>query len=534
MSDLPTRLDRLSPKIEKLMSIGGTAGLSLGVVRDGRPIYHRSYGSQDIENGVSTNEDTVFPTGSLTKALTAASIAILIDEGKATWETLVKDALPTFHPKDEILRNNLTLTDILCHRHGMSWGDHLFIGTDSNILIDGQHAMDYINSQVLLLPFRAQWTYNNIAFDIAGKVIESLSGESFTDFVMSRIFKPLGMERSFLLTPPADTKNVSKCYNALDDHTPARIKNPTPGDNGYLGPTAGMRSCVSDLMKLYTAWVTSFNDQFNSKRTATEGSPFKQVAQLMSTKIPMDQPSRNEISYALGWGRVQLPGRMGQIGLNPRLLPGGMPIIGNQVPPELVIFHQGSMPGTLAAVILLPSTNSSIVVLSNTLALTDVADWVGQLVLEEVLDVPFEARADMVGLAKITIVENLKWYPDIINQLERERKNGTSPKELDQYVGVYWDDIHVFKIVVTLEKGSLYWALQGLENEKFQLKHYEDDTFTWLQPRNELSRRGRWVVGGDQITSFWKVEFKTNDAGLIDRLHWEHDAGNPQVEYRKS
>lgn len=478
-------------------------------------------------------EDTVFPTGSLTKALTAASIAILVDEKKAEWTTLVKDALPTFHPQDATLRNCLTLTDILCHRHGMSWGDHLIIGTDSNILIDGQHAMDYINSQALLQPFRAQYKYNNIAFDIAGKVIEALSGQSFGDFVRSRIFEPLGMERSFLKTPPSNIDNVSKCYNALDDSSVAHITSPKPGDNGYMGPTAGLRSCVSDLMKLYTAFVTSFNDQFNSGRTDTADSPFKQVAELMSAKIPMDQPSRNEVSYALGWGRVQLPGRMGQIGLNPALLPQGMPVVGKDVPPELVIFHQGSMPGTLAIVILLPNTNSAIVVLTNTLALTDVADWVGQLVLEEILGVPQSARPDIISLAKTTIAENLKWYPDIISQLEKERKNGTSPKELHHYVGTYWDDIHVFKIVVTLENETLHWALQGLDSEKFELKHYEDDTFTWLQPRNELSRRGRWVVGSDQPTSFWKVEFKSSSAGVIDRLHWEHDDGNPQVEYKK-
>lgn len=532
MSDLATRLDDLGPTIEKLMKIGGSAGVSLGVVSGGKPTYHRSYGVRDTGHILPVTEDTIFPTGSLTKALTAASIAMLVDEKKATWNTLVKDALPNFHSKDETLQNCLTLTDILCHRHGMSWGDNLVIGTDSNILIGGPQAMDYINDQVILLPFRGQFAYSNVAYDLAGLVIEALSGQSYNDFVTTHILEPLGMNRSFMSTPPSDIVDISKCYNALDDSSVTSISCPKTGDNGFMGSTAGLRSCVSDLMKLYAAFVTSFNDQFATGLTATEGSPFKQVTELMSAKIPMDQPSRNEVSYALGWGRVQLPGKMGQIGLNPSLLPNGMPAIGNEIPPELVIFHQGSMPGTLSIAILLPKTNSAIVVLTNSLSLTDVADWIGQLVLEEVLNVPQSARPDLVKFAEMTISENLRWYPAVTKELEEGRINGTNPRELQQYVGTYWDAIHIFKIVVTLEDGILYWALQGLHTEKFPLKHYMNDTFTWFQPRDELSRRGRWV-GADQAAPFWKVEFKPNETGTIDRIYWVHDVGVPPTEYKK-
>lgn len=82
-----------------------------------------------------------------------------------------------------------------------------------------------------------------------------------------------------------------------------------------------------------------------------------------------------------------------------------------------------------------------------------------------------------------------------------------------------------------MEEGVLYWALQGLESEKFRLEHYEHNVFTWLQPRDELAKRGRWV---DQGAAFWKVDFRMDDAGEIDRLMWVHDVGVPAVEYIKS
>jgi hypothetical protein len=109
-------------------------------------------------------------------------------------------------------------------------------------------------------------------------------------------------------------------------------------------------------------------------------------------------------------------------------------------------------------------------------------------------------------------------------------KNGTNPRPLEDYVGTYWDDIHAFKIEVMVEDGTLHWALQGLESEKFRLDQYEEDIFTWILPRNELAKRGRWV---DQGADFWKVEFKANDKGEIDYLLWVHDIGVPAVKYTK-
>lgn len=199
--------------------------------------------------------------------------------------------------------------------------------------------------------------------------------------------------------------------NALDDASTAPIFGPKAGQDWFADPSGGAWSCVRDLLKLYRTFIPSFQDQFTTGKGATEDSPFKQVSYLTSAKIPMDQPSRNELSYAFGWGRAQLPNRLGQIGINPGLMPDGMPIVGKAVPPQLILFHQGSLPGALSIVILLPDTNSVIIVLSNSLALNDVPDWVGQLVLEELLEVPALERNDYIKAARTSVAENLKWYP---------------------------------------------------------------------------------------------------------------------------
>lgn len=189
-----------------------------------------------------------------------------------------------------------------------------------------------------------------------------------------------------------------------------------------------------------------------------------------------------------------------------------------------------SFPGALTAVILIPETETVIVVLTNTLALNDVPVWVGQLVLEAVLDVTKDQRNDHISAAETSWASTEIWYGTTTEELLREQKNGTSPRDLQDDVGTYWDPAHVFKIFVTEESGKLYWAFQGIDSEKFSLKHYEDDVFTWIQMRDELVKRDRWV---DQGPDFWKATFRADEEGRIEKLLWVHDIGVPAVEHTK-
>jgi hypothetical protein len=173
--------------------------------------------------------------------------------------------------------------------------------------------------------------------------------------------------------------------------------------------------------------------------------------------------------------------------------------------------------------------------MGNCLSLTDVPDWVSQIVLEEILGVPSQERVDFLAYAQKSIAVNLEWHSAIVHGLAQGRPElPSSPKPLELYVGTFVDPSGVFKVVVSLDKGTLCWAFQGLDSEKYELTHYCDDTFTWLQPRNALSRRGRWVLGNDRDPSFWKVEFNFSEHGKATQLQWRHDASlSPIVYHRK-
>jgi CubicO group peptidase (beta-lactamase class C family) len=123
MDDMNRRLTGLDTTIEKIMSIAGTPGLSLGVLHEGKMTFFGNYGLRDVAANLPPTEETIYPGCSLTKALVAATAGILVEEGKLKWDTRVKDVLPDWNISDDTIRNQVTVTDLLSHRAGFSVGD---------------------------------------------------------------------------------------------------------------------------------------------------------------------------------------------------------------------------------------------------------------------------------------------------------------------------------------------------------------------------------------------------------------------------
>jgi hypothetical protein len=89
--------------------------------------------------------------------------------------------------------------------------------------------------------------------------------------------------------------------------------------------------------------MKAIGHQFISGKTLTEGSSFRRVADVFSAKVPMNQSSLLEPSYAFSIARTKLPRAMRQVGVNPGLMPGNkMPIVAQGTPSRLVLYHQVS------------------------------------------------------------------------------------------------------------------------------------------------------------------------------------------------
>lgn len=505
------------------MNIGGTPGAAIAIIENGKLIHSEFLGFRDVQEQLLVNNATIFPCASLTKAVISAAIGLCVEDGRFTWDTPVKDILPDFYTRSEILHHHMTPVDCLSHRSGMQ-SSLYWLGSMNNVLISKENSMNFINDLKQVKPFRNEYLYNNLGYEIAAHILEKATGEPWERIMHSRIYQPLGMTRTGTHAYFDDGDNVAKTYEALDDASVAEVVPMLSGDNTVGGPRSAMRSCICDLVKLYTTFLESAAHQFENRVTSTPNSPLKQVPFLLSPKIAMNQISLHETSYALGWARVQTPGPMGAIGLNPDLLsPKPAPNITRGHASHLILYHQGSMPGNLAAINLVPSTKGAVIVLSNSLALNDTADWLGQLYLEAYLGV--ENRNDYVALLKESAQAALRWHPKLISELLQNQNPGTHHRNLLEYSGIYYKDARTIMIKIFIDssgsKTSLKLSFQGLESEIFPLTHYHHDEFTWLVSRNEFARRGRFT---NYDTNYFKICFgQKAQEDRVTYFTWWHD-----------
>ncbi len=106
-------------------------GMAIAVVKDDKVVLAKGYGSRELGKNQPVNENTLFAIASNSKAFTTASIAILVDEKKMSWDDKVTKYLPDFKVFDPWVTNELTIRDLVTHRVGLD----TFSGAYANIIL---------------------------------------------------------------------------------------------------------------------------------------------------------------------------------------------------------------------------------------------------------------------------------------------------------------------------------------------------------------------------------------------------------------
>lgn len=105
-----------------------------------------------------------------------------------------------------------------------------------------------------MLPFRGQFAYNNLPYEIASHIIQKLTGSYWSDLLHSNILDPLGLKRTYFKNPHAGVDNVVVAHHTLDDGTPTLIGGVKAGDELFGGSSGGLRSSVNDPPNPYAAF----------------------------------------------------------------------------------------------------------------------------------------------------------------------------------------------------------------------------------------------------------------------------------------
>ena len=218
-------------------------GCAVGVAQQGRVLLTRGYGMANLETGTAITANTIFESGSVAKQFTATAVWLLAMDGKLRLDDPVRKHLPEFPEYDR----PITVRHLLTHTSGLrdwgnvvaaaGWGrgDRVHNQTD---LIDAVYRQKSLNYTV-----GEYYSYTNTGYAVAVELIERVSGKSFEQFTLERIFRPLGMNNTSWRTDY--TKIVpgrAQAYSREDGEWHID----TPHEN-VVGP-GGMLTTVSDWL----------------------------------------------------------------------------------------------------------------------------------------------------------------------------------------------------------------------------------------------------------------------------------------------
>ena len=238
--------------VEKSLFYYDLPGLSVRVDLGGE-VFSTAVGYQDFISKRPLHTDHIFHMGSVTKLLVGTSILMLAEDRRLHLGDKVTDVLPWFSMADPAY-SRITISQLLSHTSGMPdvtdyhWEQP---ETDDEALVRYVRSPEVTTARLLWTPEEGRFAYSNMAYEVLGAVIAEVSGGTFEDFVQRRIFDPLSMNDSFLLTFQRNADTL--CTPHWKDSENHIVATPHFPYNRAHGPSSTLTSHPADLAKFAKA-----------------------------------------------------------------------------------------------------------------------------------------------------------------------------------------------------------------------------------------------------------------------------------------
>ena len=278
--------DAVDDHVRAAMDKQKIPGLSLAVAREGTPVRVQGYGLANVELGVPATAETVYQSGSVGKQFTAAGILLLAEEGKLSLD----DPLSRHFPTGPAAWHRIRIRHLLSHTSGLK--DY---GEDE---IDFRR--DYSEEELLRTAMRVplefepgtQWSYSNTGYLVLGLLTSKLSGRHWSQFQQERIFTPIGMSTTRLISESDIVQNRAGGY-VLDDKGVLRNQQWVAPTLNTLGDGA-LYFTVKDLL----AWDVALRERRLLRPESFE-----------AWWTPVVLSGGASYPYGFGWGLAEQRGR---------------------------------------------------------------------------------------------------------------------------------------------------------------------------------------------------------------------------------
>ena len=227
-------------------------------------LFEKAYGMANKSQNIPNHIDTKFNLGSIAKTFTAIAIAKLVEQGKLSFDDVLKKYTDVF--PDEVA-SKITIGHLLTHMSGLgdiftpAYMEHKDeIGTVDEF-------MSYIINQPLFFEPGIRHQYSNGGFIVLGHIIEKVSGENYYDYIRKHITEPIGMNNTGFYKKTEQVPNLARGYTRPQGgEQPQRILLPPPDEERNTmrtdnfstlpligNPSGGAYSTINDMLKFSSA-----------------------------------------------------------------------------------------------------------------------------------------------------------------------------------------------------------------------------------------------------------------------------------------
>jgi CubicO group peptidase (beta-lactamase class C family) len=438
-------IDSVAERARKTFDV---PGLAVAVVKDGQVVFAKGFGVRKLGEPAPVTANTLFGIASNTKAFTAASLAILVDEKKLHWTDRVIDYLPSFQMADPYVTREMRVKDLLVHRSGLALGagDLMFFPASD---LSSDEIVKRLRYVPLETSFRSAYAYDNVLYLVAGKVIEAISGRPWAAFIKERIFSPLGMATSKTsirdLTPGDDFA----APHARVDGVLTAIR-PDVLDNN--APAGAIQSSVAEMSK-WVAMQLNTGEIPGGKRLFSAAQSKEMWLEV--TPIPIGDPppalaafKTNFSAYALGWGLRDYRGYK-------------------------LVSHTGGLSGMVSQVMMVPELKLGVIVLTNQEA-GGAFSSITLAILDQYMHAP---ATDWMAAFDAAAKSREKGAAEAMTKASGKRNRASKPSlTLAEYAGRYRDPWYG-DVTIKEESGKLVMRFAHSADLAGELEHWQYDTF---------------------------------------------------------
>jgi CubicO group peptidase (beta-lactamase class C family) len=288
------KFEQIASLVTQKMTEYGVPGVAFGIVKNGQATV-RGLGVTNLDNAQDVTPDTIFALASISKTVTATALMRLVEQGKIDLNAPVTQYLPTFKVQDEAATRNVKIWHLLTHTPG--WEGQLT--SEDRGAQTLAHFVDTTMRDLTKLAEPGEvWSYNNAGFNVAGRVLEVVSGQSIHNAFRSLVFEPIGLTRSFTRIEDLVTFPFSVAHRG----EPGKVTVSRPLSRSVSVAAGGVSMSLNDILAYATFHLGDGKGR--------DGKPVLTRASLELMRTPRVRKSSTDEEMGLGWHLRRVGGVM--------------------------------------------------------------------------------------------------------------------------------------------------------------------------------------------------------------------------------